>query len=302
LFKGLNSRGVLCGSKLALEKPHSGFEAMIDLETIDYSKLDRPEILMFLFHPRPEWGEPRLGVSYEDMLIEVDKNEVIGVRLHPAGKADPVIVFFHGNGEIVADYDDLGPLYTGMGINFLAADYRGYGRSTGRPTITAMMRDAHLIFDYVLKWLKEQGYTGPLIVMGRSLGSASALELAANYSEAIDGLIVESGFAFTRPLLILLGTDMEAIGIREEDGFRNIEKIAHFFKPTLIIHGEHDQLLPLSEGKALYEASPAHDKRMLVIKKATHNDIFLRGMKEYMEAVNELSEKISIKSASAVLR
>jgi fermentation-respiration switch protein FrsA (DUF1100 family) len=282
----------LYGSKSLSKNLNGGFEVMIDLEKIDYSKLDRPEIFMFLFHPRPEWGELQPGGTAEDMLIEVDEDVLIGARLHVAGKPAPVIVFFHGNGEIVADYDDIGPLYTRMGINFLAADYRGYGRSTGRPTITAMMRDAHVIFDYVRHRLREKGYTGRLIVMGRSLGSASALELAANYSDAVDGLIIESGFAFARPLLILLGIDMEAMGIREDDGFRNSEKIAHFSKSTLIIHGEHDQLLPLSEGKALYEASPAQDKRMLVIKGATHNDIFLRGMKEYLEAVKELADKI----------
>jgi fermentation-respiration switch protein FrsA (DUF1100 family) len=265
---------------------------MTDLETIDYSKLDRPEILMFLFHPRPEWGAPQPGGAAEDMLIQVDEEVEIGARLHQAGKTDPTIIFFHGNGEIVADYDELGPLYTGMGINFLAADYRGYGHSTGSPTITAMMRDAHVIFDYARHWLKERDYTGRLIVMGRSLGSASALELAADYSDAIDGLIIESGFAYSRPLLMLLGMDMEAMGIGEEDGFRNSDKISEFTKPTLIIHGEYDQLLPLSEGTALYEASPAKVKRLLVIKGATHNDIFLRGMKEYLDAVEELAEKI----------
>ena len=91
---------------------------------------------------------------------------------------------------------------------------------------------------------------------------------------------------------MLLGINMEAMGLREEDGFQNSNKIAKFTNPTLIIHGEHDQLLPLSEGTALYEASPAEDKRLLVIKGATHNDIFMRGMKEYLEAVKELAEKI----------
>ncbi len=264
---------------------------MIDISQIDYSKLDRPEILMFLFHPRTELGAFQPGGAFEDMLIEVDKDVVIGARFHASGKDKPTILFFHGNGEIVADYNDMGPLYTKMGINFLPADYRGYGRSNGRPTITAMMRDAHVIFDYVRTWLKERGYTGSLIVMGRSLGNASALELAANYSDDIDGLIIESGFAFARPLLMLLGINMKVMGIREEDGFRNRDKIAGFSKPTLIIHGEHDQLLPLSEGQALYEASTAEDKRLLVIKGATHNDIFLRGMEEYMEAVQKLVEK-----------
>jgi len=225
------------------------------------------------------------------MLIEVDKDVVIGARFYAAGEDKPTILFFHGNGEIVADYNDIGPLYIKTGINFLPADYRGYGRSSGRPTITAMMRDCHVIFDHVRSWLKERGYTGSRIVMGRSLGSASALELSANYSDDIDGLIIESGFAYARPLLMLLGIDMEEMGIREEDGFRNRDKIAGFSKPTLITHGEYDQLLPLSEGKALYEASPAGDKRLLVVKGATHNDIFLRGMREYMEAVKELAEK-----------
>jgi alpha-beta hydrolase superfamily lysophospholipase len=194
---------------------------MIDISQIDYSKMDRPEILMFLFHPRPEWGDYQPETSAGDMLIQVEKEVAVGARLHKAGKNNPCILFFHGNGEIVADYNDIGPLYTKMGINFLVADYRGYGRSSGRPTITAMMRDAHVIFEYVQGWLNERGFAGPLIAMGRSLGSASALELAAHYSNDIDGLIIESGFAYARLLLTLLGIDMEAMGIREEDGFRN---------------------------------------------------------------------------------
>ncbi|MFW6115000.1 MAG: alpha/beta hydrolase, partial [Thermodesulfobacteriota bacterium] len=160
------------------------------------------------------------------------------------------------------------------------------------PTITSMMRDAHVIFDSVRNRLKERGFTGRLIVMGRSLGSASALELAGNYSDLIDGLIIESAFATVRPLLMLLGINMEQMGLREDDGIQNSNKIAQFTKPTLIIHGEYDQLLPLAEGKALYEASPAADKRLLMIKGANHNDIFMRGMKEYLEAVKELAEKI----------
>ncbi|MCK7515883.1 MAG: lysophospholipase [Desulfobacterales bacterium] len=84
------------------------------------------------------------------------------------------ILFFHGNGEIVDDYDDLGPFYNRLGINFLAVDYRGYGNSTGKPTTSAMLADCHVIFKFVNDWLREKGYTGALIVMGRSLGSASA--------------------------------------------------------------------------------------------------------------------------------
>ncbi|MDO9528326.1 MAG: alpha/beta hydrolase, partial [Syntrophales bacterium] len=217
---------------------------------------------------------------------------VVGARFHLAEKTSANILFFHGNGEIARDYDDLGILYRSAGINFLPVDYRGYGRSTGSPTITAMMRDSHLVFGYAYNWLKENGYTGPFIVMGRSLGSASALELMANYKDKIDGAIIESGFAYSQTLLSLLGINMKNLGIGEEDGFRNIDKIRTFDKPTLIIHAEKDHVLPFADGQALYNASPAKDKKLLEILGANHNDIFLRGMEDYMRAVKELAEKI----------
>jgi len=273
---------------------YTELEAMVKLNNIDYSVLDRPEILMFLFHPRPEWGSPRPGPSSEDVLIQVERDVAVGARFHLAGKEAPNILFFHGNGEIVADYDDIGLLYLEKGINFLPVDYRGYGRSSGKPTITAMMRDCHIIFEYVQGWLKERAHTGAFIVMGRSLGSASALELSAHYGDQIAGLIIESGFAYARPLLQLLGVSMEALGIKEEQGFRNIDKISSFDKPTLIIHAENDHLISFSEGQALYDASPAQDKRLLKIPGANHNDIFLRGMREYMEAVKGFVEALFV--------
>lgn len=265
---------------------------MIDISQIDYSAFDRPEILMFLFHPRPEWGSPRSTGSSEDLLIPVEGDVAIGARFHRAGNHSPTILFFHGNGEVVADYDDLAQLYLNEGINFLPVDYRGYGRSSGRPTITAMMRDAHVIFGFVQKLLQERGHSGPFILMGRSLGSASVLELAAQYQDRVDGLVVESGFAYSRPLLRLLGADMDALGVREEDGFRNRDKISAFEKPTLVIHTERDHIIPLSEGQALYDASPATDKRLLIIPGANHNDIFLKGITEYMAAIREFVGKL----------
>jgi fermentation-respiration switch protein FrsA (DUF1100 family) len=267
---------------------------MIDISAIDYSEFDRPEILMTLFHPRPEWPVSEARREIKEILFPVEEDVVVGGRFHLAGKLRPNILFFHGNGEIVADYDDIGNLYVRGGMNFLPVDYRGYGRSTGIPTITNMMRDAHVIFDHVLSWLSENGYEGGLIAMGRSLGSASALELSAHYGNQIDGLAIESGFAYAGPLLQLLGVSMEALGLREEQGFSNLDKIRRFAKPTLIIHGEQDHVIPFSEGQALYEASPASGKKILMIPGANHNDIFLRGMGEYMAAVKALANSASL--------
>ena len=266
---------------------------MMALKAVDYSPLDVPEVLLRLFHPRPEISPAGAQPPARDLLIPVAENVVVGARFHPAAAAAPTILFFHGNGEIVADYDELAPFYQRQGVNFFPVDYRGYGRSTGAPTVSAMMRDCHAILAFARQWLLEMGFRGPLIVMGRSLGSASALELAAAYPGEVAALIVESGFDYAGPLLQLLGVNLAAIGFREMTGFRNIDKIRAYPGPTLIIHAEHDHIIPMSDGQALYDASAATDKTLLKIPRANHNDILLQGFAAYMAAVQSLAERVS---------
>jgi len=266
---------------------------MLDTRKISYSILDRPEIVMSLFHARPEWVQSETKSAAQDILIPVDHDVVIGGRFHMVNEKAPNILFFHGNGEIVADYDQMGPVYNRIDTNFLPVDYRGYGRSTGEPTVTAMMRDCHRIFAFVGEWLREKRCSGPLIVMGRSLGSASALELADSYENEVHGLILESGFAYAGPLLRLLGVDVNALGFKEENGFRNVDKIQSFKKPVLIIHAEKDHIIPFSDGETLHNSCQSNDKTLLKIPGANHNDIFLLGLSEYMAAVKTFVEKIA---------
>ncbi len=271
---------------------NKGAKAMTAANLTDYSQYDRPEILQFVFHPRPEASFSTLKSGVMELLIPVDPDVKVGSRFYPAKPDDPIILFFHGNGEIVADYEDLAPIYTKLGFNFWPVDFRGYGRSTGNPSVSAMMHDSHKVLAYVEKWLSEHGYTGPLIVMGRSLGSASALELAAHYEEKIDGLIIESGFAYALPLLRLLGVDTDAYNLTEEQGFRNLDKIKNFKKPTLVIHAENDHIIPFGDGQALSDASPAAYNKLLKIPKANHNTLFAYGMQAYLEAVKGLAEAV----------
>ena len=260
-----------------------------------YGPFDHREVTAFLFHPRKEGAEPPPRGEWADLAIPVEGNAVIGGRLFRAGADDPVILYFHGNGEIVEDYNDLGPLYAGLGINFLPVDYRGYGRSTGNPTVSAMMGDCRTIFEYVLNWLPDAGIAAPLVVMGRSLGSASALEIADRYPERIAGLIIESGFALAVPLLRLLGINTERLGLREEGGFGNVGKIRRFTGPLLVIHAEYDHIIPFSDGEMLFDACPSKDKVFLRIPEANHNTIFSYGLREYLSAVKEFAGRVKFK-------
>ncbi|MDH5297738.1 MAG: alpha/beta hydrolase [Desulfobulbaceae bacterium] len=258
---------------------------------MDYAKLDQPEVLAVLFHPRRDETPPPAGAV--DVEIPVADGVVVGGRFFLA--AEPAvanILFFHGNGEVAADYDDIGPRYNARGISLLAVDYRGYGRSTGSPAASAMLADAHLVLQWVKEWLKTEQRTGPLVVMGRSLGCAPALELAATKDPAIAGLIIESGFALTVPLLENLGLDTASLGIAEGDCFRNQLKIVSFQKPTYILHAQYDQIIPLVNAETLQAQSGAQAKEFAIIPGADHNNIIERVGEMYFSEIRRFMGKI----------
>ena len=250
----------------------------------DYSALDRPEILSFVFYPRRDFTQTPSKAS--DYLIPVDKGVSISCRFYIHGQSSPSIIYFHGNGEVVSDYDYIGPMYNELGINLFVADYRGYGASQGRPTFSNTVSDAPVIYQAFVNILAEAHYTGNIFVMGRSLGSISAIEIAHRYQEQMKGLIIESGIASVGNLLSMLGFPFEALGIEDTD-FPNLAKIRSVTVPTLIIHGEYDSLIPPTEGEALFHNAAAENKRLVIIPKANHNDIMWVGMQRYFQSIKE---------------
>jgi pimeloyl-ACP methyl ester carboxylesterase len=255
--------------------------------------LDRPEVSRVLFHPRRDPPQRQIPMHVRPVRILVDKGLAVGGRLHRANLTGPTVLFFHGNGEIASDYDGISPLYTGLGINLLVVDYRGYGSSDGQPTASHLLSDAVKVYEQTGSLLVENELKiKPLFVMGRSLGSAAAIEIAQHAGGEIAGLIIESGFADTLPLLATLGLRWELEGIGEtNNGFGNLDKIAQVHQPTLIIHGEEDRLIPVENARALHEHSGAIDKQLVTIPRAGHNDLLFAGQKPYLEAMREFISK-----------
>ncbi len=257
----------------------------------DVSALDRPEVLAHLFHPRKDKVQtaPRGAV---DFFITVDHGVQLGARFYPADPDEPHILFFHGNGEIASDYDAIGPVYNQHGISFLVVDYRGYGQSGGKPTASCLLSDSHTIFREVRNWLESRDRSGLLIVMGRSLGSAPVLEIACCYQDEIAGLILDSAFARTVTLLNRLGVATDTLGISEKDGFRNFAKIRDIGKPTLIIHGQKDEIIPPEDADILLANSGTMRKELMVAAGCGHNDILLRCGKAYFETISRFAQML----------
>jgi len=255
--------------------------------------LDQPEIQRVLFYPRREDAWAADFPTAWRVAVEVEPGVRIGGRLYPATPSAPLILFFHGNGEIAADYGDIAPVYTQLGIGLLVMDYRGYGSSDGEPTASHLLSDAVAVFGAVGRLCAENGLApSRLYVMGRSLGSAAAIELAVHAQEQLAGLIIESGFADTFALLARMGARVP--GAQEDrNGFGNAAKISRLGLRTLIVHGQSDVLIPASDARELFRRSAAEDKQLVLIPGAGHNDLMWVGMTQYMDAIRSFVKRES---------
>jgi uncharacterized protein len=254
----------------------------------DYTEIDNSSALDYIFYPR-EASSPCPPFGF-DLMVPVEEDVSVSCRFYQGNKDWPWILFFHGNGEVVSDYDEIAPFYFKRKINLVAADYRGYGKSGGSPTVTAMLADAHAIFRAVGDELKARELKSRFWVMGRSLGSLSALELAHRYQDSIPGIIVESGFLSITRILRHLDVPTGEIDLEKIDG-ECVNMARTVVLPALIIHGEYDNLVPIGEAEDLRDTIQSEDKQFLMIPAADHNDVMFVGLTEYFKAIGAFIER-----------
>ena len=254
---------------------------------LDYSLLDRQEISAISFNPKSHWTETPEGA--EDMSVTVEEGVTLSCRFFPVGQSGPTILFFYGNGETVAKYDDIAPFYNRIGANFFISDYRGYGASGGTPTFCAMLSDARQVLETVKReLLQADGFTGPLYVMGRSLGRHAAFELAAECPEEINGVIIESGGPS-------LGQFIRGL---EPSAAQNLQaayqdKVCSIRIPVLVIHGQMDNPTSIKNAVGMYQNFSSPDKHLIIIPGAGHNDLMYLGFNQYFGAIRDFVKKYS---------
>ena len=253
----------------------------------DYSALDQPSILMYVFYPRR--SSASCPENAFDLSVPVGNHVSITCRFHVGDRQWPWIVFFYGNEEIVSDYDEIAPFYNERRLNLSVTDYRGYGASEGVPTLTDLPRDAQAILEAAKRELIRRGFSNSLWIMGRSLGSISALELAYRYPDSIQGLIIESGFCSVVRIIRHLNIPAPGIDLEKIDQ-ECVEMIRKISVPALVMHGERDTLVPVKDAKDLYQELGSERKELLIIPAANHNDIMIVGCKKYFDTLQHFVE------------
>ncbi len=254
------------------------------LQAAGDSILDHPAISGRYLFPQPRFVD-------DPFMVKVDGAELACFRKI----IDPenfTMVYFHGNGEAVADYvPDMAAFFAEFGLNSLFVEYREYGGSSGQARLVAMLGDGEAA-------IKAAGLAAETtIVFGRSIGSLYAIELI-HRQPTIAGLILESGIADPSERFLAYA-DLSVAGLEEADvlaeckrHFDHKRKLAEYKNPLLVMHTEQDGLIDISHAERNYRWTGSPQKRLLRFPVGNHNTILGRNWHEYMAAVGELVETI----------
>jgi pimeloyl-ACP methyl ester carboxylesterase len=237
--------------------------------------LDHPLIAERYFFPRRDLPRARLDVEAGDARL--------ACGLHRADPEGHTVVHFHGNGEVVADWQDgFDEAVQGMGWDLLLAEYRGYGGSTGEPLLGRMLDDVGPI-------MRAAGSPEKVVVFGRSVGSLFALEAVARFP-GVAGLILESAIANPLERLLLrvdpreLGATQAAFEAAVAARLDQRAKLAGYRGPVLLLHSRHDGLVEVDHAERL--AAWAGDRATLRIFEAgDHNSILAENTPAYLGEV-----------------
>jgi fermentation-respiration switch protein FrsA (DUF1100 family) len=216
-----------------------------------------------VFFPDRFVGAPPPGI--EERWIAADD----GVRLHAwyAPVRDPIatLVWSHGNGGNIAGREDVLLALQERGLAVLAYDYRGYGRSEGRPTEAGVYRDARAAYDSE----RARGVApGTIVLFGESLGGAVSIHLAGERPCA--GVAVVATFT---SLAAVARRHYGALGALAGRRFDSLARLPLVRVPIFVAHGDADELVPFSLGETLY-AAVSEPKQFFRAAGAGHNDVF----------------------------
>jgi fermentation-respiration switch protein FrsA (DUF1100 family) len=218
------------------------------------------------------------GFAYEDVTFTAED----GVRLHgwyvPRPGARYVMLFFHGNTRNISWCLDSLELFHRLGFSTFLFDYRGYGRSEGRPDEQGTYLDARAAWDHLVC---ARGIdAGRIVMLGRSLGGAVAAWLAARQTPR--ALVLESTFLSFPDAAAELHPRLPA-RLLARYRYPVKEYLREVRSPVLVVHSRDDELIPYHHGQMLYEA--AHEPKRLVTITGPHYNGYLLSGEQYAEGL-----------------
>jgi uncharacterized protein len=240
-----------------------------------------------IYHPDPnlEVSPAAIGLAYNDVTLTTSDGTQIHGWWIPAENSRSTILFCHGNAGNISHRLESILLFHQLDLSVFIFDYRGYGRSAGSPSEEGTYQDAAAAYNYLREYREIS--PGKIIIFGRSLGGAVAIELAGEKEAA--ALICESSFTSAvdmgRLIFPYLPVDLLVF-----DKYDSISRVGELSLPKLFIHSREDDIIPFKQGDRLYRAA-ALPKKFLEIR-GGHNEGFLESEEIYRKVINNFLKEI----------
>ncbi len=198
----------------------------------------------------------------EEVVLDTEDGEKIIVWHVPPRGDKPVVLFFHGNGEVLAWRVPRFRALTEDGTGLIALSYRGYGGSTGQPSEKALLSDGEAAYRFAAKHYPAER----IVPWGYSLGSGIAVAVAEKHP--VGKLILEAPYTSTADVA---AAAFPYIPVRWllRDQFRSDQRIVRTKAPVLIMHGEKDSTVAMRFGERLFELAPGR-KELVRFPLGTH--------------------------------
>ena len=239
-----------------------------------------------IFHPTRELTTTPTdqGLTYVDAAIPTADGELLHAWFIPHAAASASVLFLHGNGGNISDRPLTLARLHAMGLNVLMLDYRGYGQSTGVPSARGTFADARAGWNYLIE--EQDVHPNSIIIYGRSLGGAVAIELASQTNPR--AVIVESTFtsiaAMASDIYPYLPTRML---LRHK--YPSIDTITRIKAPLFIAHSDEDDLIPRQHGQRLFQVAPEPKQFYRLV--GSHNEAFAASGEAYYDALKQFVDR-----------
>ncbi|HYA19245.1 MAG TPA: alpha/beta hydrolase [Burkholderiales bacterium] len=256
-------------------------------------------LLLFFFQSRfiyfPEIGREEVatpreaGMDYQPVTISSSGERLDGWFV-PAPHARGVVLYLHGNGGSISLRLDFLRMFRELGLSIFIFDYRGFGKSSGKPTEEGTYQDAEAAW----KYLVETRHVAPasIVFYGESLGGAVAAWLAARVTPG--ALIISSTFTSV-PDLAAKYYYMFPVRLLARYQYNTAEYLHSVACPVLIVHSREDEIVPFEHGQRLYAA--AHDPKQFLEIHGDHNsglllsrDLWMKGVRAFLDRYLKISQ------------
>ena len=212
----------------------------------------------------PSGGPPKIK-GLETLWLNTSYGKVESWYLPPTGEKEvhpaPVVIFAHGNGELIDFWPQELSRFNEMGMGLLLVEYPGYGRSEGKPSEDSISETFLMAYDLISK--RNDVDPERVILLGRSLGGGAVCAIAANRPSA--AMILMSSFTSVKAF----APRYLAPKFLVRDPFDNLSVVKSYPNPILIIHGNRDEVIPYSHGRKLYQAAKS---AKMITYRSGHND------------------------------